>query len=279
VSGVHDTHTERVIEVRGLRSSFGKQVVHDGLDLDVYRGEVLGVIGGSGAGKSVLLRTVIGLRDPQAGSVKIFGEDVHGAQSTQRQRFERRIGVLFQDGALFSSLTVLENVRVPLIEYYKLPESIVEELAMLKIRLAGLPTSAAHKYPSALSGGMRKRAGLARALALDPEILFLDEPTSGLDPSSAAAFDELIATLHASLGFTVFLVTHDLDSLYGICERVAVLSQGKVVIADTIERVENFDEPWIKGCFQGPRGRSAAVQAERVKHTAGAQSAGAQPHI
>jgi len=275
VSGVHDTHTERVIEVRGLRSSFGKQVVHDGLDLDVYRGEVLGVIGGSGAGKSVLLRTVIGLRDPQAGSVKIFGEDVHGAQSTQRQRFERRIGVLFQDGALFSSLTVLENVRVPLIEYYKLPESIVEELAMLKIRLAGLPTSAAHKYPSALSGGMRKRAGLARALALDPEILFLDEPTSGLDPSSAAAFDELIATLHASLGFTVFLVTHDLDSLYGICERVAVLSQGKVVIADTIERVENFDEPWIKGCFQGPRGRSAAVQAERVKHTAGAQSAGA----
>lgn len=275
MSGVHDTHTERVIEVRGLRSSFGKQVVHDGLDLDVYRGEVLGVIGGSGAGKSVLLRTVIGLRDPQAGSVKIFGEDVHGAQSTQRQRFERRIGVLFQDGALFSSLTVLENVRVPLIEYYKLPESIVEELAMLKIRLAGLPTSAAHKYPSALSGGMRKRAGLARALALDPEILFLDEPTSGLDPSSAAAFDELIATLHASLGFTVFLVTHDLDSLYGICERVAVLSQGKVVIADTIERVENFDEPWIKGCFQGPRGRSAAVQAERVKHTAGAQSAGA----
>lgn len=275
MSGVHDTHTERVIEVRGLRSSFGKQVVHDGLDLDVYRGEVLGVIGGSGAGKSVLLRTVIGLRDPQAGSVKIFGEDVHGAQSSERQRFERRIGVLFQDGALFSSLTVLENVRVPLIEYYKLPESIVEELAMLKIRLAGLPTSAAHKYPSALSGGMRKRAGLARALALDPEILFLDEPTSGLDPSSAAAFDELIATLHASLGFTVFLVTHDLDSLYAICERVAVLSQGKVVIADTIERVENFDEPWIKGCFQGPRGRSAAVQAERVKHTAGAQSAGA----
>ena len=275
MSGVHDTHTERVIEVRGLRSSFGKQVVHDGLDLDVYRGEVLGVIGGSGAGKSVLLRTVIGLRDPQAGSVKIFGEDVHGAQSSERQRFERRIGVLFQDGALFSSLTVLENVRVPLIEYYKLPESIVEELAMLKIRLAGLPTSAAHKYPSALSGGMRKRAGLARALALDPEILFLDEPTSGLDPLSAAAFDELIATLHASLGFTVFLVTHDLDSLYAICERVAVLSQGKVVIADTIERVENFDEPWIKGCFQGPRGRSAAVQAERVKHTAGAQSAGA----
>lgn len=252
---------ETVIEVRGLRSTFGAQVVHDGLDLDVYRGEVLGIIGGSGAGKSVLLRTITGLRRPQAGSVRMFGEDTTHLRDAERRPFERRFGLLFQDGALFSSLTVLENIKVPLIEYYRLPPDALDDLALLKLRLAGLPLNAAHKYPSALSGGMRKRAGLARALALDPEILFLDEPTSGLDPLSAATFDELIRTLHASLGFTVFLVTHDMDSLYAVCERVAVLSQGKVVVADTIDKVERFDEDWIRECFLGPRGRSAALQA------------------
>lgn len=264
---------ERVVEVRGVVSRFGTQTVHDGLDLDVYRGEVLGVIGGSGAGKSVLLRTIVGLRQPQGGVIRMFGIDTTHMDDAERRPIERRFGLLFQDGALFSSLTVLENVRVPLIEYYRLPDDVVDDLAMLKIRLAGLPASAAHKYPSALSGGMRKRAGLARALALDPEILFLDEPTSGLDPLSAAAFDELIATLHASLGLTVFLVTHDMDSLYAVCERVAVLSNGKVVVADTIDKVEQHDEDWVRQCFLGPRGRSAARQAELVGQPAGTDPA------
>lgn len=265
--------SDHVIEVRGLVSRFGTQVVHQGLDLDVRRGEVLGVIGGSGAGKSVLLRTIVGLRQPQGGSIRMFGIDTTHMEDAERRPIERRFGLLFQDGALFSSLTVLENVRVPLIEYYRLPDDVVDDLAMLKIRLAGLPSSAAHKYPSALSGGMRKRAGLARALALDPEILFLDEPTSGLDPLSAAAFDELIATLHASLGLTVFLVTHDMDSLYAVCERVAVLSNGKVVVVDTIDKVEHYDEDWVRQCFLGPRGRSAAMQADLARTPTGTAGA------
>jgi phospholipid/cholesterol/gamma-HCH transport system ATP-binding protein len=252
---------EAVIEVRGLRSVFGSQVVHESLDLDLFRGEVLGVIGGSGAGKSVLLRSIVGLKDPDGGSVRLFGDETTHLDEQARRPYERRFGLLFQDGALFSSLTVLENVKVPLLEYYNLPPDLLDELALLKIRLTGLPADAAHKYPSQLSGGMRKRAGLARALALDPEILFLDEPTSGLDPIGAAAFDTLIRTLSDALGFSVFLVTHDLDSLYAICDRVAVLADGRVLVADSIDVVEANPHPWIRACFTGPRGRSARAQS------------------
>jgi len=255
---------ETVIEVRGLRNAFGSQVVHDQLDLDVYRGEVLGVIGGSGAGKSVLLRSIVGLKDPDAGRIVFLGQDTTHMRPEQRQAIERRFGLMFQDGALFSSLTVLENVKVPLLEYFKLPDDLVEEIAFLKIRLTGLPAEAATKYPGQLSGGMRKRAGLARALALDPEILFLDEPTSGLDPVGAAAFDELIATLKNALNLTVFLVTHDLDSLYAICDRVAVISDHHVVAADRIEIVEQDSDPWIRECFQGPRARNAQTRRQPV---------------
>jgi len=253
---------DNVIEVRGLHNAFGAQVVHDGLDLDVRRGEVLGVIGGSGAGKSVLLRSIVGLKNPDGGTIRFLGQDTTHLRADQRQEIERHFGLMFQDGALFSSLTVLENVKVPLIEYFTLPPDLVDDIALLKIRLTGLPADAAGKYPSQLSGGMRKRAGLARALALDPEILFLDEPTSGLDPVGAAAFDELIATLKLALNLTVFLVTHDLDSLYAICDRVAVISERHVVAADRVEVVERSADPWIRECFRGPRARGA--QAHRL---------------
>jgi len=248
---------ETVIEVRGLRNAFGSQVVHRDLDLDVYRGEVLGVIGGSGAGKSVLLRSIVGLKDPDGGRVVFLGRDTTHARAEERRALERRFGLMFQDGALFSSLTVLENVKVPLLEYFDLPEDFVDEIALLKIRLTGLPAEAAAKYPAQLSGGMRKRAGLARALALDPEILFLDEPTSGLDPVGAADFDQLISTLKNALNLTVFLVTHDLDSLYAICDRVAVISDHRVVAAAAVDVVECDPDPWIRECFQGPRARTA----------------------
>jgi phospholipid/cholesterol/gamma-HCH transport system ATP-binding protein len=250
-----------VARVRGLRSAFGKQVVHDGLDLDVERGEVLGVIGGSGAGKSVLLRTIVGLKKPDRGTVELFGHDVARRSAADTSAAERRFGLMFQDGALFSSLTVLENVKVPLVEYYDLPRALLDELARLKVALTGLPDDAAHKYPSQLSGGMRKRAGLARALALDPELLFLDEPTSGLDPIGAAAFDALVRTLKEALGLTVFLVTHDLDSLYAICDRVAVIADGRVVAVGTVADVERSEHPWVAGCFRGPRARGATAPA------------------
>jgi phospholipid/cholesterol/gamma-HCH transport system ATP-binding protein len=253
------TAAETIIEVRDLCTRFGEQRVHDGVDLRVRRGEVLGLIGGSGAGKSVLLRTILGLRTPDAGQVLLFGEDTTALGADARRRFEQRFGLLFQDGALFSSLTVLENVQVPLLEYCDLPEALLEDLALLKIRLTGLPAEAAHKYPSQLSGGMRKRAGLARALALDPELLFLDEPTSGLDPIGAARFDELVGTLQRAMNLTVFLVTHDLDSLYAICDRVAVLADGRIQVADRVEVVERHPHPWIRDCFRGPRARRAAV--------------------
>ena len=253
--------SEAVIEVRGLRNVFGSQVVHEGLDLDLYRGEVLGVIGGSGAGKSVLLRTIVGLKRADGGNVRMFGADIDSLAASGRRANERRFGLMFQDGALFSSLTVLENVKVPLLEYFDLPPDLLEELALLKIALTGLPPDAAHKYPAQLSGGMRKRAGLARALALDPEILFLDEPTSGLDPIGAAAFDELIKTLKDSLRLTVFLVTHDLDSLYAVCDRVAVLADAHVVVADRVSVVERHPHPWVRDCFRGPRARGAQAHA------------------
>lgn len=251
------SESELAIRVRGLVSRFGRQVVHDNLDLDVRRGEVIGVIGGSGSGKSVLLRSIVGLRQPDGGSAQVLGVDLSRAPAAQRQSIERRFGLLFQDGALFSSLTVAENVALPLKEQYSLPDDLLAALVLLKVRLAGLPDSAAHKYPAQLSGGMRKRAGLARALALDPEILFLDEPTSGLDPIGAAHFDSLLVTLKRALKLTVFLVTHDLDSLYAICDRVAVLADGKVIVVDRIEVVEQFPHPWIQECFRGPRARGA----------------------
>jgi phospholipid/cholesterol/gamma-HCH transport system ATP-binding protein len=256
------TPRETVIEVRGLCNRFGAQVVHENLDLDVYKGEILGVVGGSGSGKSVLLRSIIGLNRPAAGSVRLFGEDVLRLSEKQRSLLEQRCGVLFQHGALFSSLTVTENVMVPLREHHDLPPALMQRLAALKIALAGLPADAGAKYPSQLSGGMVKRAALARALALDPDILFLDEPTSGLDPIGAAAFDALILTLRESLGLTVFLITHDLDTLYTICDRVAVIARKRVLIADTLDKVERFDEPWVQEYFQGPRGRAAEHAAE-----------------
>lgn len=252
--------SEVFINVRGLRNVFGSQVVHGGLDLDVHRGEILGVIGGSGAGKSVLLRSIVGLKDPDGGSIRFLGRDTTHLRAEERRTIDRRFGLMFQDGALFSSLTVLENVELPLIEFHRLPRDLVRDIALLKIALTGLPADAAAKYPAQLSGGMRKRAGLARALALDPEILFLDEPTSGLDPVGAAAFDELILTLRNALNLTVFLVTHDLDSLYSICDRVAVLSNRRVVVADRLGVVETYPDPWIQACFRGPRARGARGQ-------------------
>jgi phospholipid/cholesterol/gamma-HCH transport system ATP-binding protein len=246
------------ISVRGLRNSFGEQVVHDDLDLDVYRGEIIGVVGGSGTGKSVLMRAILALRKPQAGRIEVFGLDVYSEDTKARHEIETNTGVLYQNGALFSSLTVEENVAVPLKEHYRdLPSKLVHELCMLKIRLSGLPDNAAEKYPSQLSGGMRKRAGIARALALDPALLFLDEPTAGLDPIGAAAFDQLIRTLQKALGLTVFLITHDLDTLYTICDRVAVLADKKVLISAPIKDVEKFEHPWVQDYFHGPRGRAA----------------------
>ena len=265
-------HDDAVIEVRGLRNQFGSQVVHDDLDLSVRRGEIIGVVGGSGTGKSVLMRSIIGLLQPAAGSVEVFGQQMIGATDEVRREVERRCGVLFQNGALFSSLTVAENVEVPLIEHHDLPQALIDRLSALKIGLVGLPRSAGEKYPSELSGGMVKRAALARALALDPDLLFLDEPTAGLDPIGAAAFDQLILTLRNSLGLTVFLITHDLDTLYTICDRVAVLSQRRVLVADKLDVVENFDDPWIQEYFHGPRGRAAqtattAAAARSTNHS------------
>ncbi len=270
------TGAETVIEVRGLRNQFGAQVVHDDLDLDIRRGEIVGVVGGSGSGKSVLLRSIIGLNRPAAGSVKLLGTEMTSASEARRNEVERRCGVLFQNGALFSSLTVAENTMVPMREHYRLPQAMMERFAALKIALAGLPENAGAKYPSELSGGMVKRAALARSIALDPDILFLDEPTAGLDPIGAAAFDQLILTLRESLGLTVFLITHDLDTLYTICDRVAVLSQKRVLVADTLDKVERYDDPWVQDYFQGPRGRSAELAAHKAQ--AGRSSAASAPN-
>jgi phospholipid/cholesterol/gamma-HCH transport system ATP-binding protein len=251
------TEREAVIRVRGLRNQFGTHVVHDDLDLDVYRGEILGVVGGSGTGKSVLLRSIAGLQQPAAGSVRMLSTDMEKTTEAERARLSDRVGVMFQDGALFSSLTVRENVEVPLGNIEGLDPATREALARLKISLSGLPWLAGDKYPSELSGGMRKRAGLARALALDPEIVFLDEPTAGLDPIGAAAFDELIRNLSRTLGLTVFLVTHDLDTLYAVCDRIAVLSQKRVLATGTLDDMLEVDDPWVQDYFKGPRARAA----------------------
>ncbi len=248
---------DNIISIRGLKNQFGSQVVHENLDLDVRRGEVLGIVGGSGTGKSVLLRTIIGLNKQRQGDIHVFGENLTEMSDDERREYETRWGVLFQDGALFSSLTVAQNIQVPIKEHLHLPKTLMDEIAALKIGLVGLPPNAGPKYPSELSGGMRKRAGLARALALDPEIVFLDEPTAGLDPIGAAAFDNLILSLKKSLGLTVFMVTHDLDSLHAICDRIAVLSDKRVIIVGTMEEMLRFNHPWVREYFHGPRARAA----------------------
>jgi phospholipid/cholesterol/gamma-HCH transport system ATP-binding protein len=256
--------TAAPVEVRGLISRFGDNVVHDGIDLKVKRGEVLGVVGGSGAGKSVLLNTIIGLRQPDGGEVRIFGQDIEHASRRKWSAIERRWGVLFQSGALFTNLTVKENVAAPMYEHTKLSRRDIDQLAELKIALSGLPSTAGALRPSELSGGMRKRAALARALALDPELLFLDEPTAGLDPIGAAAFDDLIRDLSDSLGLTVFMITHDLDTLYAITDRIAVLADKKVVAVAPVRELEHSDHPWIREYFLGPRGRTAQAAQQKA---------------
>lgn len=262
---------QTVINVRGLVNRFGSVVVHDNLDLTLKRGEILGVVGGSGTGKSVLLRSIVGLKRPNEGTVKVLGTALNELSETERSQIERRFGVLFQRGALFSSLNLQENIALPLIEHAKLPREDAEHLARVKLSLVGLPPEAALQFPESLSGGMVKRAALARALALDPDILFLDEPTAGLDPIGAAAFDQLLVTLRNALGFSVFLVTHDLDTLYAACDRIAVLSQKRVLVVDTIDKVAETDDEWIQDYFHGPRGRAA-----QGAHTASSTTAHVQ---
>ncbi|WP_448325998.1 ABC transporter ATP-binding protein [Sulfitobacter sp. M13] len=257
-----DPLDDPIIRVQGLVTRFGTHTVHDGLDLDVRRGEIIGVVGGSGTGKSVLLRAIVGLLKPVAGRIEVFGESVRDTPEEEYRRLRRRWGVMFQDGALFSSLTVQQNVEAPMREQLQLDQNLRETLAGIKVRMVGLPENALANYPSELSGGMRKRAGFARAIALDPEIVFLDEPTAGLDPIGAAAFDILIRQLQAALGLTVFLVTHDLDSLYAICDRVAVLADKRVLAVGTVQDMLKVDHPWVREYFHGPRARAAMDTAE-----------------
>jgi phospholipid/cholesterol/gamma-HCH transport system ATP-binding protein len=251
---------EPVISVRGIVNRFGHQVVHNGLDMEVMPGEVFGIVGGSGTGKSVLLRTMLGLQHPAAGTVTIEGRDITTATARELLEIKRRYGVTFQQGALFSSLTVAQNVELPIAEYYQVGAATLRELAELKIRLVGLPADAAGKYPAQLSGGMTKRAALARALALDPVLLFLDEPTAGLDPIAATEFDSLVLYLRDTLHLTVIMVTHDLDTLARTCDRVAVLVDGKVIV-DTLEGIVANDHPWIREYFHGARGRALRPKA------------------
>ena len=250
------SESERVaIRVRDLVVGFGDRLIMKGLDLDVMRGEVMGFVGGSGTRQSGLARTRLGLIPKRAGSIAVFGHDLDNMSRLQHRLIERRWGVMFQHGALSSGLTVKQNVQVPMREYLDLSDGLMDELAMLKIALVGLRPDASDKFPSELSGGMIKRAALARALALDPELVFLDEPTSGLDPIGAAEFDDLIATLQKTLGLTVFMVTHDLDSLYSICDRVAALADGKVIAVGPIQQLLESDHPWLRAYFHGKRAR------------------------
>ncbi|MCB2088937.1 MAG: ABC transporter ATP-binding protein [Sphingomonadaceae bacterium] len=252
------------IVVDGLVNRFGTQTVHEDLSLKVRRGEIIGVVGGSGTGKSVLMRSIIGLQHPSEGQIEVFGRSITDAEPDQNLGVRSRWGVLFQGGALFSTLTVGENVEVPLRQFYPdIEDELLHEIARYKVMLSGLPEEAVSKYPSELSGGMKKRAGLARALALDPELLFLDEPTAGLDPIGAAAFDRLTRELKETLGLTVFLITHDLDTLHEICDRVAVLADRKVIAVGTIDELLALDHPWIQEYFNGPRGRAALASKER----------------
>ena len=247
-----------VIQVRDLVVGFGDQIVLNHLSLDVREGEILGVVGGSGAGKSVLLRTIIGLLPKRQGSIEVLGVDLDKASEAERRALERRWGILFQQGALFSSLTIRENIQFPMRENLHISQRLMDEMTLAKLEMVGLTREDANKYPSELSGGMTKRVALARALALDPEIVFLDEPTSGLDPISAGDFDELIRTLQQTLGLTVFMVTHDLESLYNACDRIAALADGQVVAEGPIETMLECDHPWVKTYFQGKRGAMLA---------------------
>ena len=251
------TAPENLIEVRGLLSQFGERVIHQDLDLTLERGEVLGVVGGSGTGKTVLLNSIIGLKEPEGGTVSILGYDRATMTEADEADVQRRTGILFQQGALFSSLSVIDNVASPLVEHTGLSADVIRELAEMKIAMVGLKPEAHHLKPAELSGGMRKRVGLARALALDPVLLFLDEPTAGLDPIGAAAFDSLIRQLSDDLGLTVFMITHDLDSLYAITDKVAVLAEKGIVAKATVQELERSDHPWIREYFLGPRGRAA----------------------
>jgi phospholipid/cholesterol/gamma-HCH transport system ATP-binding protein len=252
--------SEPVIEVRGLVNRFGGQVIHDGLDMEVLPDEVFGIVGGSGSGKSVLLRSILGLQHPQAGTVRIEGHDITRMSEAELRPIKARYGVAFQSGALYSGLTVLENVQLPMIEYFDLEKTVLDELGLLKIRLAGLPADAAGKYPAELSGGMVKRAAIARALALDPGLLFLDEPTSGLDPVSAAAFDELVLFLQKQLKLTIVMITHDLDSIFRTCNRVGVIVDRRME-SDTLQRIVDHPNPWIREYFHGERARGARIAA------------------
>ncbi len=259
------TAEQYVVEVNGICTRFGDAVVHDNVSLDVRRGEIFALAGGSGCGKSTLLREILLLQAPQAGTIKVFGVPVLGLDDEAALPLRRRWGVMFERGALFSSLTVLENVGLPLREHTRLDGALIDELAALKIALAGLPPSAGAKYPSELSGGMRKRAALARSLALDPELVFLDEPTAGLDPLSASGFDELVLNLKESLGLTIMMVTHDLDLLWRVADRVAVLGENRVLGIGTMEELSRAEHPIIREYFYGPRGRAAKEQAWKPK--------------
>lgn len=247
------TGDDIILSAKGVTVGFGSKIILRDLDLDVRRGEILGFVGGSGTGKSVLMRAILGLTPKQAGTISVFGHNLTGVTPAIRKSIERRWGVLFQQGALFSSLTVKQNIQVPMREHLRLSPQLMDELALLKLELVGLSQDAADKLPSELSGGMIKRASLARALALDPDLVFLDEPTSGLDPIGAAAFDELIKNLSETLGLTVYMVTHDLDSLHSICDRIAVLADKKVLAIGTLDDMMKNDHPWIKSYFQGTR--------------------------
>lgn len=256
---------ETVISVRDLQVVLGGRSIIDGLDLDVMRGEILGVVGASGTGKSVLMRAILGLVPRARGAVTMLGVDMVKGSSAALRAAEQQVGVLFQQGALFSSLTVKQNVELPMREHWRLDEKTMDELARIKIQLAGLPVDAADKFPAQLSGGMIKRAALARALALDPQIVFLDEPTSGLDPIGSADFDALIDTLRSTLGLTVFMVTHDVGSLFDVCDRIAALGRGKVLLAAPLEEMLAFDDPWVKAYFHGARAQG--FQMKMTKNT------------
>ncbi|MDJ0623524.1 MAG: ABC transporter ATP-binding protein [Desulfocapsaceae bacterium] len=248
--------SKNIVNVEDLVIQFGETVVHDGVNLNVHSGEIVAIVGASGTGKSVLLQAIIGLIQPKSGKIELFDREMNSLSAKESLEIRKRFGVLFQDGALFGSLTVSENIQLPLLEYYNLPKKLIKELTDFKIAMVGLEHTVGGKFPSELSGGMRKRAGLARALALDPELLFLDEPTAGLDPIGAAAFDELIQELQSNLQLTVFMVTHDLDTIHTVSDRVAVLGEKKLLTIGSLAEVSAFDHQWVREYFHGPRSRS-----------------------